>query len=298
MFINKNKPFSSPRYYCEICDYKTSKKSNYETHIKTIKHLQGGHSTIFNQNKPFLSQSKNYTCENCNKSYKERTGLWRHKKNCVELNNSQLIIELLKQNTEFKELIIEQNKQLIELSKEKNITNTCYNNNITNNNFNLQVFLNEKCKNALNICEFVEQLQVTIEDLEETGRLGYAEGISRIFMNGLKQMDIYERPIHCSDIKREVLYIKDEDKWVKDDMEKSKLTNAIRKVGQKNMRQITEWQRLHPDYNDYYAKNNDKYLNIVNKSMCGGTEEETYKNYNKIVKTIIKNVEIPKKNNF
>jgi Txe/YoeB family toxin of Txe-Axe toxin-antitoxin module len=297
MLINKIKPILSHRFYCEKCDYGTSKKSNFTNHLKSIKHSQSDESTLFNGIKPFLSQDVKYTCENCNKSYKERSGLWRHKKICTTTeNNSEVIIELLKQNKEFKELIIEQNKHLIELSKEKSITNTNCNNNITNNNsFNLNLFLNEQCKDALNIGEFVEQLPVSLEDLEETGRLGYAEGISRIFVNGLKQMTIYERPIHCSDMKREVLYIKDQNKWEKDDSNKTRLTNAIRKVGQKNMKQIVKWQKLHPNYNDYYSKDSDKYLNIINKSMCGGSEEETNQNYSKIAKTIIKNVEIPKK---
>jgi hypothetical protein len=146
----------SHSFYCEKCHYGTSSKSNYNNHLKSIKHTKSDESTLFNGIKPFLSQDGKYKCEKCNKSYKERSGLWRHKKICITPeNNSEVIIELLKQNKEFKELIIEQNKELIELSKEKTITNNNCNNNITNNNsFNLNVFLNEQCKDALHPLTF------------------------------------------------------------------------------------------------------------------------------------------------
>jgi hypothetical protein len=141
---------------------------------------------------------------------------------------------------------------------------------------------------------FVEQIPLTINDLEDTARLGYVEGISRIFINGLKDLEVNERPIHCSDAKRETLYIKEGDIWEKDDSNKTRLTNAIRKVGHKNIRMIPEWKKKYPDCEDYYSKKNDLYLKIVNQSMCGGTEEETETNYNKIRKNIIKQVIIDK----
>jgi hypothetical protein len=211
----------------------------------------------------------------------------------------QFFFELLKQNSEFKELIIEQNKQLIELSKEKSMNN-CHNNNTTNNtnNFNLQFFLNETCKDALNIDDFVNQIPLYLTDLEETARLGYVEGISRIFLRGLKELEVNQRPIHCSDAKRETLYIKDGNKWEKEDDNKTKLTKAIKQVAQKNIKQISQWVKEHPNCCKSDSKKNDLYLKIVSNSMSGSSDEEAYSNYNKIVKNITKQVIINKHYNY
>ena len=198
----------------------------------------------------------------------------------------------MKENSEFKQLNIEQNKQMIELSK--NVGNNNNNNNNNNNSFNLSLYLNETCKDALNIMDFVKQLNVGTKDLEETGRLGFSEGISKIFLNGLKEIDVTDRPIHCSDVKRETLYIKDDDEWVKDNENKTILTNAIKNVAHKNIKQIKEWQKLNPEFNDPDSKQNDKYLKIVCESMSGSSQEETNKNYNKIIKNIVKETIIDK----
>jgi hypothetical protein len=183
---------------------------------------------------------------------------------------------------------------MIELAKNSgnNHHNTTNNNN--NNNFNLQFFLNDTCKDAMNIMDFVSQLQVGIKDLEETGRLGFAEGISKIFINGLKQININDRPLHCSDSKRETLYIKSNNEWTKENEDKIILTNAIKHVAHKNMKQISEWTKNHPEYNDPDSKQNDKYLQIVSEAMSGSTKEETIKNYNKIIKNIAKETVIEK----
>jgi hypothetical protein len=142
--------------------------------------------------------------------------------------------------------------------------------------------------------DFVSQLQVGIKELEDTGRLGFAEGISKIFINGLKQMDVSDRPIHCSDSKREVVYIKDKDQWNKESVDKVILTNAIKQVARKNIRQISEWRKENPEFNDADSKQNDRYLRIVSNSMNGSSEEETNKNYNKIIKNIVKETVINK----
>jgi hypothetical protein len=250
-----------------------------------------------------------FCCDYCAKSYKEPSGLWRHKKKCTKIHEptfndlkshekqQELIEYLLKENSEFKQLMIDQNKQMLELAKNSvghhNTTANVINNN-TNNNFNLQFFLNETCKDAMNIMEFVDQLQVSVKDLEETGRLGYSEGISKIFINGLKQINISDRPIHCADSKREIVYIKDKNQWNKEDGDKSLLTNAIKHVAHKNMKQIREWTKVNPEYNDSSSKQNDRYLKIVSNSMNGSTEEEANKNYNKIIKNITKETVIEK----
>jgi hypothetical protein len=250
----------------------------------------------------------------CGKEYQHRQGLWRHKKKCTdnlkndlanEEKQQQLIEYLLKENSEFKQLMMEQNKNMLTSFQEqnknmlelaKNSGNNHHNttNNNNNNNFNLQFFLNDTCKDAMNIMDFVSQLQVGIKDLEETGRLGFAEGISKIFINGLKQININDRPLHCSDSKRETLYIKSNNEWTKENEDKIILTNAIKHVAHKNMKQISEWTKNHPEYNDPDSKQNDKYLQIVSEAMSGSTKEETIKNYNKIIKNIAKETVIEK----
>ena len=274
------------------------RKCNYEKHITTAKHLK---SIFSNQKVAKSSESSNdyHICCKCNKQYKDNSGLWRHKKKCISQTNEKeddndmkttdLINYLMKENSEFKQLLIDQNKQiLLNAGHSHNTINS------HNKTFNLQVFLNETCKNAINLTDFVNQLQVSINDLEETGRLGFSEGISKIFINGLKQMDIPGRPLHCSDIKRETIYIKDNNKWLKETDEKPLLINAIKNVSSKNIRQISEWTKVNSEYNDSSSKQNDKYLKILCESMSGSTKEESDKNYEKIVKKIVKETVIDK----
>jgi len=300
---------TSYNYYCQFCDYKCSKVFNWERHIITSKHtkrMSESQTVTKNEQKEQNEQSKLYRCDCCHKNYNSRNGLWKHKLKCkidngkinelikqptnTENEAKELIQYLMKENSEFKQLIIEQNKQMIELAKNSGNNN----NNTTNNNFNLNFFLNETCKNAMNIMDFVNQLNVSTNDLEETGRLGFAEGISKIFINGLKNIDIPDRPIHCSDFKRETIYIKDDNQWNKESDDKIVLTKAIKHVAHKNMKQISEWTKTHPEYNDSDSRQNDKYLNIVKESMSGSSQEETNKNYNKIIKNIVKETVINK----
>ena len=302
MFSNNFKPNLSSKFSCEVCDYNTSKKSNYNNHMLSAKHSK---AMIINNFKPTLSSG--FICQICSKEYKDNSGLWRHKKKCCITqpkiiptvddlsshdNQQQLVDYLMKENSEFKQLMLEQNKHMLELAK--NAGNNNSHNTNSNNSFNLNVFLNETCKDAMNIMEFVDQLQVSVKDLEETGRLGYSEGISKIFINGLKQINISDRPIHCADSKREIVYIKDKNEWTKEDGDKSLLTNAIKHVAHKNMKQIREWTKVNPEYNDSSSKQNDRYLKIVSNSMNGLTEEEATKNYNKIIKNITKETVIDK----
>ena len=252
-----------------------------------------------------VAKVANYSCITCGKVYKDNSGLWRHKKKCTnitiqDLHNEekqqQLVEYLLKENSEFKQMMLEQNKQMIELAKNAghntNIHNTT--NNTHNQSFNLQFFLNETCKDAMNIMDFVSQLQVGNTDLEETGRLGFANGISKIFINGLKQINISDRPIHCSDFKRETLYIKNNNEWNKEDENKKLLTTAIKHVAHKGIKQISTWTKENPGFNDPESKVNDRYLKIVSESMSGSTQDETYKNYTKIIKNIVKETVIDK----
>jgi hypothetical protein len=291
----------APFYFCEFCDYSTSRKSSFNKHILTDKHLK---TQGVNESKQKVAKSCKIetNCEFCNKEFKSRVGLWKHKKKCNFVNEEakclekeitpELIIELIQQNKELQQTLIEQNKSMMEIIK-----NGTHNTIISNNNnktFNLQLFLNETCKDAINLTDFVNQIQVSIGDLEETGKLGYAEGISKVFIKNLNGLDYNLRPIHCSDSKRETLYIKDDNQWSKDDEQKSNLTKAIKQVANKNIKQIGEWQKLHPDYSDPDSKQNDKYMKIVLNSMSGSTKEESDKNYEKIAKNIVKEVVIEK----
>jgi hypothetical protein len=299
---NQNQQNSAMKYYCKYCDYGTSRKYNYDTHKLSAKHKIMANGNHPSQNQQFVSNTPHYTCEKCDKHFKNRSGLWKHNKKCsndkISINTTngqqELVQFLLKENAEFKQLMMEQNKHMLELAKN---TAGHHNTNVVNNNnqqFNLQFYLNETCKNAMNIMDFINQLPVSLKHLEDTGRLGFAEGISKIFIDGLKQINVNDRPIHCSDFKRETLYIKNNNEWNKDSEQKTILTNAIKHVTHKNMKNISEWTKINPEYNDTSSKVNDRYLKIVSESMSGSTVEETNKNYSKIVKNILKETVIDK----
>jgi len=273
--------------YCEKCDFTTNIKYKWERHIKTQKHNNNNNINIF-------------SC-NCGKTYKYSQGLTKHKKTC------NLIIDLIKQNNEFKKIIIEQSKEnkkfqqqiLLEVSKPQIINNNNYNtnsNNINNtNNFNLNFFLNEQCKDALNIEEFINQIKVQLCDLDMIGKVGYVEGITEIFLKNLKLLDIYKRPIHCSDYKRETLYVKDNDSWEKENDENKKIKKVIKGIEYKNMDQLPQWMDKNPAYNDYDSKKHMEYHHIVIESMGGPTDKtDDDKNKNKIVRNIAKEVIINK----
>jgi len=298
-------PKNAKEYICKECDFKCSKLSNYNAHILTRKHKMLTNVDILlpkNAENDILEDEKlKFKC-GCGKSFSYRQSLSVHKKKCNILNGlekldkgqpltTDLVLQLIQQNHKLQEMLHDQHNKMFEIAKEgKSITN-----NTTNNNqFNLNVFLNEQCKDALNLMEFVESLNVQLKDLEYTAREGYAEGISNIFINGLSNLSVHKRPLHCSDSKREVLYIKDNGVWLKDDEDKSKLTKAIKIVGHKNMQQIKEWQKAYPEYKDPDSKQNDKYMKMLCNAMSGSTQEEADKNYDKIIRKIVKEVVIDK----
>jgi hypothetical protein len=246
--------------------------------------------------------------------YKGRSGLWQHKKRCTPdsahksvqqikgseadiLHMTTLFLESIKQNQE----VLLQNhdfqKKMFEMMKDSvgtiNSNNSNYSNNTTNNNnkFNLNFFLNETCKDAMNLSEFVDNLQITIDDLENVGKLGYTEGISRIFTNGLKALDISRRPIHCSDVKREVVYVKNNNIWVK---EIDQLQKAIKLITNKNIKLIPKWKEANPGHHLYHNKRNDDYLKIMYESMGPTDAEEEKKLYGKIITNLAKETVIMK----
>jgi hypothetical protein len=283
------------KYYCEICDYGTSKKSSYVNHCESIKHKQ--HNFEHNGNKiiPKICSST-YKCMNCDRKYRDRTGLWKHKKKCNNIINNSDNNDIGEKDNLIN-LLVTQNKELIELLKHGMININNSNNNTTNienKTFNLNLFLNETCKNAMNISDFVSSIQVNLEDLEYTGRQGYIQGISNIILNNLQKLEQHERPLHCNDLKREILYIKENDKWEKEKDNKPILTRAIKTIANENIKQIKFWREKYPDCTDADSKKNNIYLKIVSNSMNGLTEEESHRNIDKIISNVAKEVIIDK----
>ncbi len=297
------------KYVCSLCDYNTFKKYNIEKHLATEKHKNVAIGNMEMAKVATQTKSSEYVCKNCKHNFKTNSGLWKHGKKCDKIK-AEMILNVVKDNKTFQDFLIEQNKDLIEQLSQQNKqllehnkhlieishSNTIgtLNNTINNNNkFNINVFLNETCKDAINLTDFVNQINLSLEDLEETSKVGYAEGISNVFIRNLKDIDYKERPIHCNNYKKEVLYIKDDNQWVKD-ADKEKLTNAIKVVANKNIKQIPNWQKANPEYNNPKSKQNDKYMKMLCEVMSGSSKQEQQKNYNKIIKNISKEVIIDK----
>jgi hypothetical protein len=287
-------------FFCQKCDYSTCNKKDYKRHLMTLKHKNPDDQLTFTDNlgPKNTPKPKVYKCE-CGKQYKHRQSLFSHKKFCSNeeeiikddnpLNEKELIMTLLQQNNQLQ-------NQIIELCKDKsvtNINNTGAHINSHNKTFNLNVFLNETCKDAMNIMDFVDSLKLQLSDLESVGRLGYVEGISNIIIKNLQEMDVHKRPVHCSDSKREVMYIKDEDKWEKENENKNKLRKVIKKVACKNQRLLPEFKKEHPDCGKYHSKYSDQYNKLVVESM-GGSGDNDVEKEDKIIKKIAKNVLIDK----
>jgi hypothetical protein len=295
---NKINPKKPVNFFCELCNFKCSYNKDFQRHINTKKHKNNILTTTNNNINPKKPDSKIYQCENCEKVFNDRAGLWRHKKKCSDMiidgvnikDKDALVLHLLKQNGDL------QNK-LIELSSKKSITNNTNNtiNNTTNNAFSLNFFLNETCKDAMNISDFVSSIKLNLEDLENTGKRGYIEGISDIIIKKLSNLEQCFRPIHCSDMKREILYIKNNNEWTKEPEDKPILTKAIKMVAHENIKQIQYWRDKNPDCTDPTSKKNNTYLKIVSNSMNGLTKEEGDKNINKIISNVVKEVVIDKK---
>ena len=297
MFSNEKNSKKLLNYFCEKCDFNTSNKNDFNRHLKTKKHFVNDSQLFSIKN----TQKNSYVCK-CGKVYKDYSGLWRHNKKCnlkikniiinEDSNNTENLINyLMKENTEFKQLLIDQNKQMIELSKSANNYNI--NNNCHNKTFNLQLFLNETCKNAMNISDFVDSLQLQLSDLENVGNVGYIEGISSIIVKNLNALDVTERPIHCTDKKRETMYIKDENKWEKQDDNHLKMHKIVKKVANKNINLINEFRKVYPDYKKVTTKVSDQFNKIIIESM-GGEGDNDYEKEEKIIKKIAKEVLIDK----
>jgi len=320
------------KYKCDECHFYTNNKNDYRRHINTAKHqFSNG----------LLKKTQKYSCDQCNKLFNDRSGLWRHIKKCDNytdtiivdnealkhtvtnnyqrndvtdepLNQTELIVELLKQNQEFKDLILEerrefqqiitdQNKQLsnqsekmLELAGNMGNNNTTNSNN--NNKFNMNVFLNEKCKDAISLTDFINSMNLSVEDFIQTGELGFVEGLSRVMIERINDMELYTRPLHCTDLKRETVYIKDKDseKWEKDE-NKTKLRNAVKKVARKNERLRPIWYEETPDVEVMGTENYEKFFKY-SESALGGASTEQHKTFeDKIMRNVLKEVTIDKR---
>ena len=281
----------NPKYICECCKYITNNKKDFNKHVLTTKHKN---ETEMKQMKQLCPQKSPTLQCNCGINFNSRSTLWRHKKKCSELNilinecdeisDKDLIMLLVKQNAELLEVL-------------KSGTNNTINSNNTNSNnktFNLQLFLNETCKDAMNIMDFVNSIQLQLSDLESVGKLGYVEGISNIITTNLKALDVTQRPVHCTDNKRETIYVKDENKWEKEDEQKNKIRKAIKKVATKNMCLLPKFKEVYPDCNKASSKYSDQYNKIIVEA-CGGSGDNDLEKEDKIIRNIAKNVIIDKK---
>jgi hypothetical protein len=299
-FGAKTNNMSNNEYICIECDYKCSKRFNWDRHISTSKHFK---STSVNKLSTKKEQKElkgaEYMCENCGKEYNDRSGLWRHKKKCntneqiVENNNNTNQTSEIQELKEFMKYLVKENTEMKTMIFEVIKNGTHNTNNSHNKTFNLQFFLNETCKDAMNIMDFVDSIKLQLSDLENVGKVGYVEGISNIIVKNLKELDVTQRPVHCADKKREVMYVKDDDKWEKEDDTKKKIRKAIKRVAFKNQRLIPEFKKEHPDCNTYHSKFSDQYNKIIVESM-GGSGDNDLEKEDKIIRNISKTITIDK----
>ena len=292
------------KYICEQCDYSTCRKSSIDKHLLSTKHLNR-----INLNNTKLKKENTFNCKSCKKIYKMRNSLWYHEQKCekkqINMNEpftetivldssaneikmlTNLVLELVKSNTELQ-------KQMLDVCKNIQPTSIVNNNNNTNINannktFNLQFFLNEQCKDAMNLSDFVKSVQLTLPDLEKVDEEGYVNGMSNLIISKLNELDIYKRPVHCSDSKRDTMHVKDEDKWEREDPEFSKLTVAVKDIEKKNFLLLNDYKEKYPDCLDLESIHNDKYLHMMMTLAASGENE-----YKKVVKKVAKEVVIEK----
>ena len=301
-------------YVCEKCNYSTTVSRDYNKHLHTKKHLVNE-----------VGKTKDINRCNCGKIFIHRSGLWKHRQKCsnqpivAEINEQStnivnsdtkdiitnnipinLILEVIKQSKELQNVLVEQNKelqaklleqnkQIIELAKKPSMVNS-------NNQFNLNFFLNETCKNAMNIQDFIQSIKLTTQDFENTGRLGFVDGISRIFINELKRIEVERRPLHCTDVKRETVYVKDNDTWEKENLEKKKLKWAINSIAQLNLNQVQDWQQEYPECRENNTVANTHFNKMAMVALGGFGDDEEIKFRDKIVKNVLKEIIIDKEN--
>ena len=292
----KNAPKRDEKYSCKLCDYYTSKKGDYNRHLGTLKHKWKQMETNGNQKRALENQ-----CEFCNKIFKSRSGLWKHEKLCVKVtdankdNLKDIIIDVVKENAEKMNLLINENKELRDQIKQQNkqitdmIPKLGTNNNSNNNikqRFNINLFLNEKCKDAISINEFVEKIEISLKDLICTREKGQSEGISNLIIENMNKLSLYERPLHCTDKKREILYIKN-DEWEKDE-NKEQISKILKTIETKQLKNVQKWIENHPNYLNN-TKEQEEFLILIQESS-----KSDDKNREKIIKNICNSIYLDK----
>jgi len=299
---NTNVTKISQKFLCKNCVFESSDIDDFKIHFCTI-------NEKCNKNQPKISQT--YNCKKCDTLFNNRTSLWRHSKKCDKQNildkeNENKIIEkyennidkdelihfLLNENKEFKMMMMEQNKQMFELAKNAGNNNTTHTNS-HNQTFNLNVFLNETCKDAMNIMDFVNSMEINLDDLEKVGELGYVNGMTNIILKNLKSLDVTKRPLHCTDAKREIMYIKDENKWEKETENKDKIKKALKYIMHKNAKMLNVFKEKYPDCIKSYSKRSDQYNKLVVEVLGGKGDNEPQHN-EKIIRKIAREVTIDK----
>ena len=310
------------KFYCEKCDYKCISKGDFNKHIQSKKHNTPNTTNIQPKN------SQIHKCS-CGKEYEYRASLFNHKKKCVLLTPPQekqqldvstssvhsvdiiiqtqtnLILELVKQNQEFKDLLIQQSNQMMEQNKTmadvaknsqgNNSNNTMSNNNSHNKTFNLQFFLNETCKDAMNMKDFIKSLEMSLPELEKMGEMGFAEGMSRVFVDRLNKLDITKRPIHCSDVKREIIHIKEDNKWEMDNANLDRLRKIIKQLTIKNILKVDDWKKANQGCTEYNSRKNAQYLRINMEAIGPVDEAEVKRDFGKIIRRVAESTAIDKK---
>jgi len=311
------------KFVCECCEYTCSKECDYKKHIATAKH-----NKVINSNGLVIEKSQLFVCNICSKEYKSNVGLWRHKKTCLFptppvqptfitmppvqfIHEENMLIktlidenkELINDNKDFKNLILEMMKNNTDLQNKmmdmcKNSNNTTINNNTKTKNshnktFNMQIFLNEHCKDAMNIQDFADSFQLQISDLEKVGSLGYVDGISDIIIKKLNELDVYKRPIHCSDTKRDTMYVHADNIWTKETSDHDQVRMLVQRITAKNIRLLPIWREMYPNCKNNMHRLNETYLSLTRQAMggFGGTIPE---NESKIIRKIAKTVFIDK----
>ena len=288
----------APKFQCLKCDYKCSSKFLWDQHCSTQKHKRQHLATLGN------AKYVPYICEGCGREYKQRSGLWRHRKKCsgdTDHGNNE-VLTLATENKDLKQLM---QQMLSGLNKEGEIKDQMINQlqaqnkiiqdmipklgNNNNNKFNINVFLNEDCRDAINMSEFIESLQIQLEDLNFTKKFGLIDGVSSIFVKGLKQLETTRRPIHCTDTKRDILYIKDNNTWDKG-YGREKLKDAINDIAAKQRDAISDWEKANPDWSSTET-GKDEYIQLVKSVM---SDVDNHPNENKIIKIIAKETTIDK----
>ncbi len=300
---------SALKFYCKCCDYGTSRKSSYDDHLLSAKHKKRANGNVLESNgnqTPSKFCDSKYSCKECEKGFKNRSGLWKHKQKCCskedpecefgdETHKSDELTEfmkyLMKENFEMKTMMMEQSNIMMKVI-ENGTHNTTTHTNSHNKAFNLNFFLNETCKDAMNITDFVESIKLQLSDLERVGEVGYVEGISNIIVKNLKDLDVTQRPVHCTDKKRETMYIKDENTWEKDE-ERKKMHKMVRKVADKNARMVPKFKEAHPDCAKSTSRYSDQYNKIIMEAM-GGRGDNDFEKEEKIIKRVSKEVFVDK----